>query len=103
MSFLGTSPPPPGQRRMVDVMVGAGDGRIDAVKDAWVTGGVGGAGLRVIKEHKRREDLFTTYSDLSSAGTVISKDHACINACVFSMSAPTHTYAHRFDFKDLNN
>lgn len=53
-------------------MVGAGDGRIDAVKDAWVTGGGGGAGLGVIKEHKRREDLFTTYSDLSTAGTVIS-------------------------------
>lgn len=39
VSFFGTSPPPPEQWKIVDGMFGVGDGRIDAMTDAWVMGG----------------------------------------------------------------
>lgn len=50
MSFLSTSPAPPGQRRIVEGRTGAGDGKRDAMKDVRVMGGAlvwGGGHQRV--------------------------------------------------------
>lgn len=60
MSFLSTSPAPPGQRRIVVGRIGAGDGRTDAVKDVRVMGGDGvGDGGRTLKSGgKGRKNIF---------------------------------------------
>lgn len=51
MSFLSTSPAPPGQQRIVEGRTGAGDGRRDAMKDVRAMGGGGvGDGGRDLEE-----------------------------------------------------
>lgn len=57
MSFLSTSPAPPGQRGIVGGSTGAGDGRRDAMKDVRVMGGaVVGDGGKDIKDWREREE-----------------------------------------------
>lgn len=76
-----------GAARIVDGMVGAGDGRIDGVKDAWVMAGMG---LGVIEEHKRGGKCID--SDFSQLALQSLKTMCAFMDVCSSCLPPPHTH-----------